>query len=92
MNKNRIINFLLGLALVVTAAFTARQALATAETTSAGARPAASVSDESLCPFTDEERASIRSVYIPESRGSWLRSDTGFIGYEGGMLALLNCR
>jgi hypothetical protein len=90
MNRNRFFYVLVALALAVMAALTARQVVVTADTVPTETS-APSASDDPLCPFTEAERASIRAEYLPEARGSWLRSDTGFLGYEGGLLMLLHC-
>jgi hypothetical protein len=90
MNKSRFFYLLVALALVVTAALTARQAVLTAEAVIAGS-PAASQGSDVDCPVPDAERASIRAVHLPEANGSWPRSDAGFVGYDGGLLAVLDC-
>jgi len=101
MFSNRLFYVFVVVALVVMAGLTARQALATAEVVSAASSHAASVSehlssgnsaDAAQCPFTKEERRSLRAVYLKEV-GVWLpRTDKGYTGFEGGLLALRFCR
>jgi hypothetical protein len=44
------------------------------------------------CPFTAEDRYTLESVYVEEA-GVWLaRTDRGYTGHEGGLLALRHCR
>lgn len=90
MNTDRFVNLLIGVALMLTAAFTARQAVVTASTIQAGSA-AASQSNKLECPISGTELASIRAVYLPEAGGWWPRSDAGFVGYEGGLLTVLDC-
>ena len=89
MNKNRFFNVLVGLLLALTAALTARQAVVTADTVTAGR--SASEGSAVDCPLSAEERASIQAVYQPQAHGAWARSDAGFVGPEGGLLTVLDC-
>jgi hypothetical protein len=44
------------------------------------------------CPFTAEDRFTLQAVYVEEA-GVWLaRTDTGYAGHEGGLLALSGCQ
>ncbi|MGH2520900.1 MAG: hypothetical protein ACRDH2_00215 [Anaerolineales bacterium] len=101
MSSNRLFCVFVVVALAVMAALTVRQAAVTTEVVSAAASHAASApehfSSESSanaaqCPFTQEERRSQHAVYLEEA-GLWMpRTDGGYTGFEGGLLALRDCR
>jgi len=101
MSSNRLFNAFVVVALVVMAALTIRQAVATTEVVSAASSQAASApkhlysessADAPQCPFTEEERRSLRAVYLKDA-GIWVaRTDQGYTGFEGGLLALRFCR
>ncbi len=100
MFSNRLF-YVFVVVLVVMAALTVRQAVATTAVVSAASGLAAgaperassgSSAEASQCPFTEEERRSLRAVYL-EQAGIWApRTDQGYTGYEGGLLALRFCR
>jgi hypothetical protein len=90
MKKYQLSNVVIGLALMVTAAWTAHQALATPDIVVAGSL-AASLEGALNCPVSDMEWASSQAVYLPEANSWWPRSEAGFTGREGGLLGLLDC-
>ena len=88
-------NLLVAVTLLVLAVLIVRQGMETARIASASASSVVEVSnqaEEDQCPYTLEERQSIRSVYIKEI-GLWLpRSDKGMNSVDGGVIALLDCK
>jgi hypothetical protein len=101
MSSNRLFYVFVVVALAVMAALTVRQAVVTTEVVSAASSQAASApeylssesnADAPQCPFTEEERRSLRAIYLKEA-GIWApRTDKGYTGVEGGLLALRFCR
>ena len=98
MSNNRVFNAFVVGALVVMAALTIRQVVATTEVVSAASGHATDVSQQQersaeapTCAFSEADRHSLTSVYVKEI-GSWLpRTDSGFTGFEGGLLSLRDC-
>jgi hypothetical protein len=90
VNRNRIVYIMVGLALTLTTAFTVRQAVLTADTVFASSQAVSEGSDLD-CSLSEAERATIQSVRLPQSNGTWSRTDAGYLGYEGGLMTVLDC-
>ena len=95
MSKNRLFNVFVVVVLVVMAALTLRQTVATAKVAAAASNPSLSSSvqqglspDTLPCPFTAADRRSMRAVFVKEMGHSLPRDDQGYTGVEGGVLAL----
>jgi hypothetical protein len=88
MLKERMFFIAVAIALLVMAVLVINQTAATAKV----ATEVMGQSETAACPFSAEERASMRGEYDAEI-GIWLpRTDRGFTGVDGGVLGLLNCR
>lgn len=88
MLKDRIVILVVAVALLVMAALVLNQTAATAKV----AAEVMSQSETASCPFSTEDRASLRGEYSKEF-GVWLpRTDRGYTGVDSGVLGLLNCR
>jgi hypothetical protein len=96
MLSNRLFNVLLALALVVVAAITLHQVGVTQQVVAASQpmtriTEAGNAEETATCAFSDADRHSLHAVYVPEM-GGWLpRTDSGFTGFEGGLLSLRDC-
>jgi hypothetical protein len=94
MLKNRIFYIVVTVALLVTAALSINQTVASAKVISDVAGQAVamtSTSPSAACPFSTQDLRSLRAVYMPDM-GIWLpRTGRGDAGQDGGALCLLNC-
>lgn len=84
MIKNRIFNICVIAALAVMAALTIQGAIETTRVASAAGTEAAN------CIWLEVDRSSIHSVYLEEIGVSLPRSDSGYTGYDGGLIYLLS--
>jgi hypothetical protein len=99
MLKVRLLNIVLGAALVTQASLTVQEALATRRVVSAGAaKPAAALLSQpaenpafSQCPWSEAELRSMRLVYVKEYKRWELSIDNSPLGVNGGLMALRNC-
>ena len=92
MTKNRLFNIFVLTALALMTALTIQGAI---ETT-AIARAAGQAEeqprplDAARCIWSEVDRSSIRLVYLEEFGISLPRSDSGYTGYDGGLIYLLS--
>lgn len=87
MLKERMIIVVVAVALLLMAVLVFNQTAATAKV----AAEVAGQSENAACPFSAEDRDSLRGEYNAEA-GVWLpRTDRGYTGVEGGLLSLMNC-
>ena len=92
MNKNRLSNLMVVVALAVMAALTISQVAATNRVVSAASGSGASVSipPAEQCSAPDVDRSSIHSVYVKEL-GRWMTyTDQGPTGVDGGLIQLFS--
>lgn len=92
MTKNRLFNICVIATLALMTALTIQGAIETttiakaAEKAEEQPRPM----DAARCIWSEVERSSIRSVYLEEIGVSLPRSDSGYTGYDGGLIYLLS--
>ncbi len=98
MFKNQFVLVVVGIALATLALFTLHQALATAQVVWAEKlppvvtqTPLAVEAASSRCPFSEAELQSLRLEYVKGIDRWMMRSDSGFLGYDGGLMALRDC-
>jgi len=85
MLKNRLFNTFITIALVVTVVLTISQAIETTKVVSASSGS----SYEAYC-FLGMDRLSLTSEYVEEVAGWFPRTDSGFTGFDGGLIHLLS--
>jgi hypothetical protein len=85
MLKNRLFNLVIGVTLLVITVLTISQAVETTKVVSA-----ASGSPDAAGCFSAIDRLSLTSVYIKEVGGWFPRTDSGFTGFDGGLIYLLS--
>lgn len=85
MLRNYLFNVFIVIALVVTVVLTISQAVETTKVVSAASGP----SSEAYC-FSGMDRLSLSSVYVEEVGGWYPRMNSGFTGFDGGLIHLLS--
>ena len=99
MLKSRVLNILLGGALVAQAGLTVHQAVATSQVLSVGTAAQSAVAlgqptpDSAFlnCPWSEAERRSMQLEYV-KATGHWeMRLNHQPLGVDGGLMALQNC-
>jgi len=85
MLRNYLFNVFIVLALVVMVVLTISQAIETTKVVSA----ASSSSSEAYC-FSGMDRLSLTSQYVEEVGGWFPRTNSGFTGFDGGLIYLLS--
>ena len=92
MTKNRLFNLLVAAVLILMAALTIHGALENTEIAAAAGNSLESARplEAANCIWSEVDRYSIRSVYLEEFGISLPRSDSGYTGYDGGLIYLLS--
>jgi hypothetical protein len=92
MKKNRLFNVLLVATLFFMALLTIQGSLETVKVVMAASQSDNPVrwSDATKCILSEGDRFSIRSVYLEDVGISLPRTDSGFTGYDGGLIYLLS--
>ena len=85
MLRNYLFNLFIVIALVVIVVLTISQAIETTKVVSASS----GVSNEVYC-FSGMDRISLTSVYVEEAGGWYPRTNSGFTGFDSGLIHLLS--
>ncbi|MBN1450579.1 MAG: hypothetical protein JW963_06145 [Anaerolineales bacterium] len=92
MIKNRLSNAFIVVILILMVLFTIYGSLETNKVVFAAehSNEPAYWSDAPECIWSEADRASIRSVYLEDIGISLPRTDSGYTGYDGGLIYLLS--